>query len=1205
MSGPLLVSDPRQLGGYWLAGRLGAGGQGVVYEGYDAGGARVAVKALHVDTVNEALRNGLRKEVATLQRVASFCTARIISADLDSVPPYIVSEYVPGPDLAEWVGERGAYGADELHRLGIGIATALASIHRAGIVHRDLKPANVLLGPDGPRVIDFGIAKTDEMSRSATGALKGTPRWMAPELFQGKRATPAVDVWAWALVVLFAATGRAPFDGGTMATLHHQILNERPRTDVLPEPLRGLVEAALDQDPERRPSAQEVLDGLLSGVSGDALEAGTKAAGQGEPPSVTLPPALGDVAEQVYGRLGREAQQAVPRVLLRMVAAPADAQGALRPVPVGDLVDGVTGESALQEMLDGFCGAGLVRRDGVTLSIATPALLRAWPRLADWVSAESDGLAAQQALAGAARLWNANGRKQADLHQGSALDGALAWASVGRRQLTLNLVERAFLDASVRQTRDRARTRAAVTTTLAVLLVIALCAGAAVAVQSRSLRKTNATVAEQRDSAVGRQLATRAVQLRRTDPVLARRLAVAASALAGDAFETRDALLTLGTQWEQDIYRPPGVDGGWNTLAPDKAGPYAWWKGNTVVLADPDTEKAGPTLTAPGAALKGLGLTLDGKRLLGLQADGTLTLWNTATGARTVLPFKHTVGDGLGFSPTGSRLVTTHHGTVSVLDTATGRTLFSAKESYSIQGPVVSPDETMLVGASPDGKRGWKLTARDLRTFKPVRVPRAVEKLSGTSRLTFSPDGRYLAATDVDGQPNGITVVDVRTGEQRTALRRAKGHNDLETDTVFSPDGRFVASDMMMWSTEPGTSEPPALAYKPDDMCTSTRFSADGLSLRCLDSQGRIRSIDVTAFVRPVQVALAHGDSAISLDGSTLATVDPMPDNRAVKIWDTATRRQRPSLPVSVDLDYDGDRFALSPDGRRFALLKHDGTVEIWDVRSRTRRTTIKLPPDGLTRRPVPSFSPDGRSLATLTLAGPQTPANANSPEQPTTLQFWDTATGRRLGQAQAARRTASSDGSEELRIVWSRDGRRVLSANDLGVVAFPSGKTLAPPNPLATTVQAIGAKDTLVTVQDRVDQRSLSFWNARTLKQIGTPVSTPDGKSPIAAVSPDGRLLATADMKGNIDLWDVQGQRRLGLALTGHTTSSIDAVIESLAFSPDGTRLYSVAGDDGKLVTHTVAPRLLKAGLCKRAGALSRREWAQYVQDIPYRKTC
>ncbi|MBO2465068.1 WD40 repeat domain-containing serine/threonine-protein kinase [Actinomadura violacea] len=1202
MSGPLLVGDLRQLGGYWLAGRLGAGGQGVVYEGYDAEGRRVAVKALHAETVNEAVRDGLRKEVATLQRVASFCTAKIIAADLDHVPPYVVSEYVPGPDLAGWVAERGAYGADELHRLAIGIATALASIHRAGIVHRDLKPANVLLGPDGPRVIDFGIAKTDEMSRSATGALKGTPRWMAPELFQGKRATPAVDVWAWAAVVLYAAAGKAPFDGDTMASLHHQILNVRPKTDVLAEPLRGLVEAALSQDPEARPSAQQLLDGLLSGVGGDALEAGTRAAAQGERPSVTLRPPLGDVAEQVYAGLGGEAQQVVPRVLLRMVAAPADAQGALRPVPAGDLVDGVSGERALQEVLDGFCGAGLLRRDGVTISIATPALLRAWPRLAEWVRAESDGLAAHQSLAGAARLWNANGRKQADLHQGSALDGAMAWASVGRRQLTLNLVERAFLDASVRQTRDRARTRTAVTVTLAVLLVVALGAGAAVAVQSRSLRLTNATVARQRDSAVGRQLATRAVQLRRTDPALARRLAVAASALGGDTFETRDALLTLTEQWEQGMFRPAGAGTDWNTLSPDKAGPYTWFKGNTVILGNADTRKA-LTLQVPGAAVVGTGLTLDGGRLLMLQGDGTLSMADTRTGVRTPLPFKHAMGDGLWFSPSGARLVTTHHGTVKILDTASGQVRFTAKESFSISGPIFSPDERSLVGVVKEGGH-WRLVARDLATFKRIKVPEQVRNLAETAKIGFSPDGRFFAATEVAGSDNEITVVDAKTGELRTRLKRPKGADTLDNDFAFSPDGAFIASGMALWSTEPGTSEPPYLFYKPDDMCSDTRFSADGRSLRCMDSEGRVVSIDVSVFVRPVQVARPYGDSAISGDGTTLATADPAPAN-AVQIWDTAKAARRTTLPITYSAGYDADRMALSRDGRLLALIRKDRTVEIWDVRSRTRRTTIDLgPPPMPSSRPLPSFSPDGKAIATLTLGGPATPANQDQPRR-SLLRFWDASSGRPLGRAQAAQRTGESDGSPNMKIVWSADGKSVVSANDLGVVAFPSGKVLAPPNPLATTAQAADRQGTLVTVQDRSDRRSMSFWNVRTLKQIGTPVATPDGKTPIAALSPDGRLLATADRQGKIDLWDVRGQRRLGLPLTGHTSSSIDATIESLAFSSDGTRLYSVSGDDGKLVTHTVAPDLLKAGLCKRVGALSRTEWKQYVPDIPYEKTC
>ncbi|MFC4899780.1 protein kinase [Streptosporangium amethystogenes subsp. fukuiense] len=138
MVAPLLPSDPRQLGSYWLARRLGAGGQGVVYEAYDSLGDRVAVKALREDFITDAYRDQLRKEVAALSRVAPFCTARIIEADLDHVPPYLVSEYVPGPDLQNRVDKDGPYRPDDLHRLAVGIATALASIYQAGVTHRDV-----------------------------------------------------------------------------------------------------------------------------------------------------------------------------------------------------------------------------------------------------------------------------------------------------------------------------------------------------------------------------------------------------------------------------------------------------------------------------------------------------------------------------------------------------------------------------------------------------------------------------------------------------------------------------------------------------------------------------------------------------------------------------------------------------------------------------------------------------------------------------------------------------------------------------------------------------------------------------------------------------------------------------------------------------------------------------------------------------------
>ncbi|WP_405761094.1 serine/threonine-protein kinase [Streptomyces sp. NBC_00045] len=182
------------MGTFYLDGRLGAGGQGVVDEGYGVDGRRVAVKALH--RVEDGDRDRLRKEVQAWRRVAPFCTTEVLHCDLDGSVPFVVSEYVAGPDLRRAVSHDEPYGPEELRRPAIGVATALVAIHRAGVVHRDLKPENILLGPDGPRVIDFGIARIMEGTATA-GLPMGTLRYMPPERYRGENGDAKVDVWGW------------------------------------------------------------------------------------------------------------------------------------------------------------------------------------------------------------------------------------------------------------------------------------------------------------------------------------------------------------------------------------------------------------------------------------------------------------------------------------------------------------------------------------------------------------------------------------------------------------------------------------------------------------------------------------------------------------------------------------------------------------------------------------------------------------------------------------------------------------------------------------------------------------------------------------------------------------------------------------------------------------------------------------------------
>ncbi|TDC41200.1 serine/threonine protein kinase, partial [Actinomadura sp. KC345] len=277
---PLREGDPSQLGDYRLTGLLGEGGQGTVYLAEDEAGHRVALKLLHARFSGDPkARSRFAAEVAVAKRVSAFCTARVLDSDVEGDRPYIVSEYIEGPSLSEVLSARGSRSGADLDRLAIGTMTALAAIHQAGVVHRDFKPANVLLAPDGPRVIDFGIARALDATGTMSSTAVGTPAYMAPEQISGATVGPAADVFAWGATMAYAANGRPAFGQDSIPAVMHRILNLPPDLGDLHEPLRQIVTDCLSKDPALRPASPHVLAHLLD-LAGSLPDTGARQDGQ-------------------------------------------------------------------------------------------------------------------------------------------------------------------------------------------------------------------------------------------------------------------------------------------------------------------------------------------------------------------------------------------------------------------------------------------------------------------------------------------------------------------------------------------------------------------------------------------------------------------------------------------------------------------------------------------------------------------------------------------------------------------------------------------------------------------------------------------------------------------------------------------------------------------------------------------------------------
>ncbi|MCX5404954.1 protein kinase [Streptomyces sp. NBC_00335] len=258
---PLKADDPEIVGGYRLAAVLGAGGMGKVYLSYTPGGRPIAIKVIRSEFGEDPeFRRRFQQEVRSAERVQGLYTAPVIDSDTEGAQPWLATAYVPGPSLAHAVALHGALPTRSVLLLAVGVAEALTVIHGAGIVHRDLKPANVLLASDGPRVIDFGIARAaDTTALTSTGVSVGTPAFMAPEQASAGTITPATDVFALGQMAAFAAIGSSVYGDGPSHAVLYRIVHEDPDLSGLPEELRPLVTRCLSRDPAERPDLTEVI----------------------------------------------------------------------------------------------------------------------------------------------------------------------------------------------------------------------------------------------------------------------------------------------------------------------------------------------------------------------------------------------------------------------------------------------------------------------------------------------------------------------------------------------------------------------------------------------------------------------------------------------------------------------------------------------------------------------------------------------------------------------------------------------------------------------------------------------------------------------------------------------------------------------------------------------------------------------------------
>ncbi|MGW1728914.1 protein kinase domain-containing protein [Streptomyces sp. NPDC002306] len=1244
----LIPTDPQRLGAYWPAARLGSGGQGVVYEAYDAAGQRVAVKVLHGDAASgSAARRRFAREVTASKQVASFCTARVLDADPDAERPYIVSEFVAGPELSASVRDSGPLQGDDLVRLATGVATALAAIHQAGVVHRDLKPANVLLGPDGPRVIDFGIARTPDMTLTETGQVMGTFGYLAPETLRGLRAGTAADVFAWGAVVLFAATGREPFRGANLGEVVVRALEHEPDLTVLPEPLRSLVREALAKRPDARPTAAAILLRLLGGGydGRQALRAGAGAAAAlvsapgGAAPTTVVP--LGDAAEAAYDALPPAVRATARAVWLRLIvpgSAPDGSHDTVRAADEDELLsERSSGEqAAVRETLAAFIDAGVLLQEAAMVRPASAAVLRAWPRLRDWVAADREGLGQHRRLGEAARVWHQHQRRPEDLNRGTALRNALDWAATAPGWLRPNPLENQFLIAGrSADTRRLRRRRTAVLASGCVLVVLAL----VFATLWQKSADEERLAERQHKAATAKGLVFRAGSLQESDLTTALRLGMAAQTLDPTP-EGRSGLVSSLLQQHDALY----LDERTATVTRTRPAPRSDTVDEVAFSADGHTAATGGTdgsfvlwdvrnrvrpvrvsrTVVKSGSLRALSFGKDGLLLATGGDDGKVRLWDTR---RPTTPHELATLPG--------------HGRVeSVAVSPDGRTLLAGTNGrYAILWDIGDPRDPRPIGRLESGGGGplhgvaYSTDSRDVVVDGAGDAPYVydISKPERPRRRGFIPGNVFTAVLSVAFAPDGHTVAtaydngDVMLWDLRRALDMSDQsslatitvHSGPVHDVAFSHDGETLATAgrdglVCLWDITRPT-EPQRLvtftghgagvrsvAFSPDDQ-TVISGGDDGVAA-LWDGTPRITGHATTVLTQPrgEMKAVVFGPSGQAL-ALTHENDAPTAQLRDVSI---------PGRPRHLsDLDVETSWIvsaAFSHDRHLLALGTGDRQTQLWDISDTTRpRRLARLTGlKGVVSSVV--FQPHGHMLATATGEGT---------EGDRSVMLWN------IADQDSPRQLATLPDGPVNSLSYTPDGRALVITNfdkaiiwDVSSGGRPRRLAAFDGDPESMGASAVSPDGRMVAVAERSKQRVVLYDitdRARPRRLASLPSSAASGTSALA-FSPADEMLATGDGDGTVAVWDTTestAPRRLT------KLSGIRSMVTGLTFAGDGRRLAAtewgaevaagrgVVWDVSRIAAIVTRPVERACDLAGRG--LDTDEWSRYTDGLPFQNTC